>query len=114
MPISQLASGTRTTVTPPEASYTSLGTDPNTTAGCYQLMVDVSAMANGDVLFIQCMEKCTGSGDTQRQVFEAVLANVQSQAMFATPALMLLNGWSFGLKQTAGSARALPWSIRTT
>jgi hypothetical protein len=112
MPISQLATGSRTT-SPVETSYTSLGTDPNTSIGVYQLFLDLSVLANGDTLWIQCMEKCTGSGDTQRQVFENVIANVQTQSMFASPALILMNGWSFGLKQTTGSSRVIPWSIRS-
>lgn len=112
MAITQFATGSRTT-SPAEGSYTAIGTDPQTTAGVYQLFIDVSTMANGDTLYIECAEKCTGTGDTQRVVFEAVLTNAQAETMFVSPSLILLHGWRFALKQTAGSARTLPWSIRS-
>lgn len=111
MAISEHASGTRTTGTPPEGSFTALGTSGDTTDGVFQLFLDANAMANGDVLEIQLLEKAISSS-TAYVVWEATMANVQDEPIFVSPALTLLHGWTFQIKQSAGSARSFPWSIR--
>lgn len=88
-------------------------TSPETTDGVFQFFVDLDAMAVGDVLELRVKEKCR-SGDTQRTVFTSVVSNDQGadSALWASPSLVLLHGWAFTLKQTAGTGRAFPWSIR--
>jgi hypothetical protein len=103
--------GTRTT-SPPEAAFTSLGTDPDTTNGAFCIFIDLNAMASGDTVVIQEVEKATGSGDTQRVVWEKTYTGVQEESGMLSPILPVLHGWTFKLKQTAGSARSYPWSIR--
>ncbi len=113
MAITQHESGTRTAGTPPEAGFTALNTtNPDTTDGVYQFFVDVSAMARGDAIEVQVLEKCTGSGDTARVVFGSYMANQMDEPMWVSPSIILMHGWTFQLKQTAGTARSFPWSIR--
>lgn len=110
--VTQYNSGTRTTA-PVEANFTSLGTDPDTTAGHFSLFVDCSVMQAGDTLVVQLVEKTTSSSDTQRAVFSKTLTGAQSaEPEFASPVMPLLHGWAFQLKQSAGSSRAFKWSIR--
>lgn len=111
MAISEHASGTRTAGTPPEASFTVLGTTADTTDGVFQLVVDCGAMVNGDAIEIQLLEKAISSS-TARLVWEAGLGNAQDEPIYVSPTVILLHGWQFQMKQTAGSARSFPWSIR--
>lgn len=109
--IAQLESGTRTTA-PVEGAFTSLGTDPQTTDGVFQLALDAFNMAGGDTIVIQAVEKTTGTGDTQRVVWERTYTGVQSEPLIMSPGLIFLHGWAFKLKHTVGSARDFAWSIR--
>jgi hypothetical protein len=111
MAISEHASGTRTTGTPPEASFTALGTGGDTTDGVFQFFLDVSNLANGDTLEVQVLEKVL-SGGTARLVFEGVMANAQDEPVWVSPALVLLHGWTLQIKQTTGTARDIYWSQR--
>lgn len=111
MAISEHAAGTRTAGTPPEGSFTVIGTTADTTDGVFQLFVDVSNLANGDTLEIQCLEKSISSS-TAGVVWSSVLSNAQSEPVFASPALILMHGWQFQLKQSSGTARSFDWSIR--
>lgn len=82
-----------------------------TTAGCYQLMVDgVANMAKGDVFEVRLYEKVRASG-TQRQCASFRLNGAQAEA-FVTPPLMLLNGWSMSMIKISGTDRAFDTSIR--
>jgi hypothetical protein len=111
MAISEHASGTRTAGTPPESGFTALGTADDTTDGVFQFFVDCAALANGDSIEIQVLEKCL-SGGTARLIFEATLANAQDEPMWVSPALVLMHGWTLQLKQITGTARSFPWSQR--
>lgn len=111
MAISEHATGTRTAGTPPEAGFTALGTSPDTTDGVFQLFIDTANMARGDTIEIQCLEKVI-SGGTARIIWEATTSNVQDEPAFASPALILMHGWTFQMRQTLGTARDYPWSIR--
>lgn len=111
MAISEHASGTRTTGSPPEAGFTALGTSADTTDGVFQFFLDVSNLANGDTIELQLLEKVL-SGGTARLVFEVTMSNAQDEPVWASPALVLMHGWTLQLKQTAGSARDIYWSQR--
>lgn len=114
MAISEHATGTRTAGTPPEASFTVLGTTTDTTDGVFQFFIDVSALANGatsDSIEIQILEKAT-SGSTQYVIMEAYLVGAQDEPIWVSPALILMHGWQIQIKQITGTARSFPWSIR--
>lgn len=114
MAITEYATGTRTAGTPPEAGFTALGTATSTDDGVYQIFIDAAALAGGatpDTLEIQVTEKVT-SGGTERLIFEAVLYGVQDEPVWVSPSLILMHGWTVQVKQTTGTARSFPWSIR--
>ncbi len=110
--VSELDSGTRTT-SPAEGSFTALGTDPQTAAHAAAIFVDLSVMQSGDTTVIQLVEKATGTGDTQRVVWQKTFTGAQStEPGLLSPMLPLIHGWAFQMKQTAGSSRSYKWSIR--
>ncbi len=111
MAISETDSGTNVLVIGAETTLNTV--TPNTTDGVYQLLVDVSNLAAGDVLEIRIKEKAK-SGGTQRTIFTSVLSNAQGtdSAAWASPSLILMHGWDMTLKQTAGTGRSFDWSIR--
>ena len=111
MAISEHASGTRTAGTVPEASFTALGTSPDTTDGVFQFFIDLVNMVNGDTIEIQVLEKVLSSG-TARLVYEATMSNAQDEPVWASPSLVLMHGWTLQMRQTAGTARAYDWSQR--
>jgi hypothetical protein len=111
MAITEHANGTRTAGTVPEASFTALGTGADTTDGVFQFYIDCSNMVNGDTIEIQLLEKVL-SGGTARIIFEATLSNVQDEPIWASPAMVLMHGWTLQMRQTTGTARTYDWSQR--
>ena len=101
------------TVTTASISIPSGTSTPSTITddGVYQLWVDASAMAKGDEYSIQILEKVEGTGGTQRQVFKAVLTDIQVEN-FVTPMLILINGWDMIIDKVAGADAAFDASIR--
>jgi hypothetical protein len=86
---------------------------PETTTGIFQIFVDLAAMLSGDTLEIRVKEKVRSS-TTQRLVYMDTLTGVQTEPAWVSPATILFHGWDVTLKQTAGTGRSFPWSIRTT
>jgi hypothetical protein len=107
---SQHASGTTSALS--IGSETFLGTDPDTTTGAFQFLVELSTLARGDVLEVRLYEKPNDTGDTARQIKKWVFANEQDDLAWISDALLLVIGWRFSLKQTAGTGRTFQWSIR--
>jgi hypothetical protein len=86
--------------------------DTITTAGVYQVFLDVSDMVSGDELQIRIYEKVR-SADTQRVVYQSNLVGPQSPPIWVSPSLVLMNGWDVSLDQIAGtSGITVTWSIR--
>jgi hypothetical protein len=109
MAIAELYSGSQTATINTEHTLNS--PTPNTTDGVFQVFIDVSAMVAGDVLELRIKEKCRAA-DTIRQALMSTLAGVQSDPLWVSPSLILMHGWDVTLRQTAGTGRAFPWSIR--
>lgn len=82
----------------------------NTTAGVFQVFADVSDMVAGDQLQIRVYEKVR-SADTQRIVYNAVLVGSQSEPIWVSPSLILMNGWDVTMDALAGTI-TVTWSIR--
>lgn len=111
MAIAELYSGTEA-VSTTEWSLTtdSSGPDADATDGVFQAVLDLSDMIAGDELEIRLYEKAR-SGDTQRLAELWVLNGVQSSPLWISPAVILLHGWDFTVKASAGTITVL-WSIR--
>jgi hypothetical protein len=83
-----------------------------TSAGTYQLVVDLVNMADGDGVRLR-VEAPARSGGTRRVVWEQSLYDAQptSGLLLVSPAIMCPFGARFALLQFAGTARAFPWSV---
>jgi hypothetical protein len=109
MAISQHADGSQTATLDTEHP---LGTDPDTTDGVFQFFVDVDLLVRGETLEIRIYEKCRAAGDTAKQIHMWKLAHDQTDPLWVSPPLVLLHGWRFTIKQSGGTGRVFPWSIR--
>ena len=88
---------------------TSLGA--STSSGIYQLFLDLNALVAGDEFQVRVYEKVQ-SGGTQRVVWQSNISGAQSLPIWASPTLILINGWEMSLKKIAGTDRAIPLSCR--
>lgn len=86
------------------------GPDVETSDGCFQVFLDVSDMVAADVLRIRIYEKVQSSS-TQRVAMEAILTDAQTEPVWVSPALILLNGWDVTLYAISGTI-TVEWSIR--
>lgn len=84
-----------------------------TTFGVYQIFLDLNASVKSDIFEVRVYEKARAA-DTQRQCLLMVIANDQTDDIWVSPALILGAGWKVTLKQTAGTGRTVPWSIRNS
>lgn len=86
-----------------------LGTE-ETIDGYYQLVVDVSVLAAGDVLELSAELKVTSVG-AARVCAIASFRDVQTEAATFSVPIPNIYGLTFKLKQTAGTGRTFDWSI---
>lgn len=80
--------------------------------GVYQFFLDDGAnMAKADYFLMKVKEKVEGTGGTQKLLFPQRISQVQSE-IWASPSMILINGWDFTLTKTSGTDRAFDASIR--
>lgn len=87
------------------------GPDTDTTVGCFQAFIDLSALLASDVFEFKVYEKARAA-DTQRLAFYASFSNAQGQPLWVSPTLILGAGWDMTLKKVSGTDRTITWSIR--
>jgi len=100
------------TVSTTEHSLTTdtAGPDADTTSGIFQALVDLNAVAAGDVFEFKAYEKVR-TGDTQRMIYSARFANTQAAPVWVSPTLVLGIGWDMTMKKISGTDRAINWRI---
>lgn len=112
MAISQPYSGTLTVSTTELSLISGTSTlQSSTTAGIYELMLDLSALASGDSFRIRLKEKVKAAG-TQNVIEDATIAGAQAQPIYVTPSLILMNGWDMTIVKVGGTNRSIDYSIR--
>jgi hypothetical protein len=86
-----------------------------TTAGIYQLKVDLANLAAGDIVELRAYSKAR-STDTERLEFGPVSYGpiVPTQLLPPSPAVVTAHYVRFSLKQVAGTGRAFPWAVTGT
>lgn len=80
-------------------------------AGVYQLLLDLSTMVAGDSFRLRIKEKVQ-IGGTQRAVQDVVIDGLQSEPVYVTASVALINGFDFTLVRVGGADRIIAWSIR--
>lgn len=112
MAVTEAFSGSATIgVTEYSLSNNSTTLAAQTAVGCYQLFLDLNALVAADEFEVRCYEKVR-SVDTQRVVWKAHITGALAAPAWASPALLLLNGWDFTIDKIAGTDRTITWSIR--
>lgn len=106
MAVVSAASGTQSATVGTEHTLTT-----QTTAGVYQLVVDTSNMALGDVLELRVKTKAHGSGATSQVAFFSAFAHSQTEPNKYSPAIMVDTEIVCTLKQTAGTGRSYAWNL---
>ena len=83
-----------------------------TDAGVYQGLVDLTNLADGDVLELRVYIKANSSA-TLSVAFIVVLRDAQASdgLVVVTPPCMSPVEWKFTLKQTAGTGRSFQWGV---
>lgn len=76
-----------------------------------QVVFDAAALAAGDVVEVRITEKAL-SGGTARVAWIATAANALSEPLIVSPSMIVLHGWSVEARQTTGTVRSFPWSVR--
>lgn len=86
-----------------------------TTAGIFQLYVDVAALVAGDIVELRCYGKAR-STDTERLLYGPISIGpiVPGQLLVPSPAVVSPHSCKFTLKQTAGTGRSFPWAVYST
>jgi hypothetical protein len=101
------SSGTQTAVINTEHSLAT-----PSTAKTRVLIVDCAAMLSGDNLELRIKGAALAGGAVSLvsiQTFNGVLADPHTQS----PPIVLPQGGTFTLKQTAGTGRSFPWAVIT-
>ena len=118
MAIAQYVSGTETVTSSSAWSLvtdTSSGTN-DTTDGVFQTFLDLrnltSSTSGGTDVFEFCVYEKVTTGSTQGLVYCARFAGPQGAPNWASPSLVLMNGWDMTLKKITGTNQSIDWSIR--
>lgn len=81
-----------------------------TTAGYYQLDLDLNALANGDSLIVRIKYRVL-SGGTTRLYREATYSHVQGEKIVSSLPILCMYELIFTITQTAGTGRSIPWRV---
>jgi hypothetical protein len=84
--------------------------DTPTTNATYVVSVDTVNLALGDLVELRCYDMVDGSN--YRQMWKGTYQHPQVNNAKASPPLAVTTQAKFTLKQTAGTGRVFPWSVR--
>lgn len=105
MTVSSVATGSLTS----SASEQDLSTQ--STANTWVLAIDCAAMANGDDMILRIYGKAR-TGDTERLIYAARFAHVQSDPLKLSPPIATPHHFRATLQRVSGTDRAYPWELR--
>lgn len=83
-----------------------------TSAGIYQLFLDVTNLAKNDIFEIKIIEEARAADTVEQVAYRATLWGIKTSKVWVSPALALLNGWEMSIDKLSGTDRAIPYSIR--
>lgn len=92
------------------ATEHTLTANPETTAGAYQLMLDLDSLTAGVTLHVRIKEKVIAGGTERVVWFDDLVGVVGEDKNWPSPVLMLVNGWDMSI--TSSGTPTIPWSIR--
>lgn len=81
-----------------------------TTNATYVLSIDTVNLALGDLVELRCYDMVDGTN--YRQMWKATYQHAQINNAKPSPPIAVTTQAKFTLKQTAGTGRVFPWSVR--
>lgn len=81
-----------------------------TTVATYVLSVDTVNLVNGDLVELRCYDMVDATN--YRQVWKGTYQHAQINNGKVSPPIAVTTQAKFTLKQTAGTGRVFPWSVR--
>lgn len=81
-----------------------------TTVATYVFSVDCVNLALGDLVELRCYDMVDGTN--YRQMWKGAYQHSQINNAKVSPPIAVTTQAKFTLKQTAGTGRAFPWSVR--
>lgn len=81
-----------------------------TTSATYVLSVDCVNFVNGDLVELRCYDMVDGVN--YRQMWKGTYQHAQINNAKVSPPIAVTTQAKFTLKQTAGTGRVFPWSVR--
>lgn len=115
MPITEAYTGSRT-INQVQWSLTqnNSGIASNTTSGVFQTFLDLSRLSPGQGVHFRTYERVTNA-DNQRVVYSANFVGPQSEPVWASPSLVLMNAWDMTLHYITlpTTGEVVSWSIRS-
>lgn len=81
-----------------------------TTVATYVLSVDTVNLVLGDLVELRCYDMVDATN--YRQIWKGTYQHVQINNGKISPPIAVTTQAKFTLKQTAGTGRAFPWSVR--
>lgn len=107
MAVTIYASGSQACTAATEHTLTA---NPETTAGAYQLRLDLNPLSGVVDLKIRIKEKVVDAAGTQRVVWYDYVKGVQGEEkIWISPVLMLINGWDMSIESSG--TPTIPWAI---
>lgn len=92
------------------ATEHTLTANPETTAGAYQVRLDLNPLTATQNLEVRIKEKVVNAAGTQRVVWYDLVSGVQGEEkIWISPVIMLINGWDVSIE--SNSTPTIPWSI---
>jgi hypothetical protein len=83
-------------------------------AGNYFLMLDLSNMALGDIIFVECLRKLLPADGGELALWETTIAFPGASRMSESPIVKSpSSGCRFRITRIAGTDRAYRWSLET-
>ncbi len=81
-----------------------------TTAGTFQFVIDLAALANGQSLTVKVYGKCL-TGGTERLEFTAVYQHGQGEPLKRCVPIPSDISFKVGITESGGSEQSYPWKI---
>ena len=105
MTVASVGADTQTAVVDTEHTL-----DTETTVGVYVLVVDMSNLADGDVVILRIKTK-NQTGSSSVLAYESVFSNAQSEINKYSPAIPVDTEIICTLEQTDGTGRDFDWNL---
>lgn len=82
-----------------------------TTGGVYTLVVDLSNLANGDVVVLKLKSKVLSTSSAALRVWSQSFAHAQADPVKQSPPVAVTDEVSATLEQTDGTGRSFDWNL---